>query len=143
MLCVRDMDVKEHHLSQVGVLTAYGGTSYFRAFHPSPTFPLHPVTFYLWSYHLLEREEEGINRWLQPLREERALPPAEDFALGCPLATGQARRKLFRRGASQWFVSLVVNRHTSKVSPGPWESRVWPQNTEQRHKEETGSVTFP
>lgn len=140
-LCGRDMDVKEHHLSQVGVLAAHGGASYFRAFHPSPTYltSLHstcgPVTCW-------RGRGRGCTGGCSPLGK-RALPPAEDFALGRPLATAQAGRRLFRRGASQWGVSLVVNgAHRQGVSPALGISYV-ATNTEPRHKEETGSVTFP
>lgn len=128
VLRVRHIDVEEHYLSQVGVLTAQWGVPVIsRLFNPTQPHlpPSHPVTFHLWSYHSLEREREGINK--------RALPPVKDFAPGPP-SPRQAGRKLFRC-ASQWFVSLVV-------SPWPWGSPLWPQNTDPRHKEETGSVTF-
>ena len=83
MLCLRDIDMKEHHLSQVGVLAAPQNTRLFPGFStPSYLLTLFLGTFYLWSYDFLEWEVERINRWFATvLREE--LPQLEELLEDC------------------------------------------------------------
>lgn len=143
MLCVRNIDVKEHHLSQVGVLTAQRDTSCFWALQPSPT-------YFASSYILpvvlsLAGEGGGGDKQVAAarLREESSSSCGELCSWLPP-----SHRSSWEKALQEVCFRVVCfpcarGRHTCKVPPRPWGSHLWPQNTDPRPEEETGSVTFP